>query len=262
MEEYVDAKKNIFRYQDKSGKLILNFDNDITRSFASEAKSKAVFFSRSADLQEGSLLRDGMLVCRENGADMEFVHMDEIIVPGLHNVENFLAAIAAVKDYVSPESVRRVAATFNGVEHRNELVRELNGVRYYNSAIDSSPNRTIATLKTFKKKVILIAGGKDKNIPYDDIGSELLDRVKLLILTGPTGPKIEEALLTEIRRRGEDADIPVIYCQTYSEAVRAASKKAEPGDVVLLSPASTSFDMFRNFEERGNLFKELVNQLE
>jgi UDP-N-acetylmuramoylalanine--D-glutamate ligase len=172
-----------------------------------------------------------------------------------------MAAICAVMDTVPTDIILEVARTFGGVEHRMELVRELNGVKYYNSSIDSSPNRTIHALSVFRGNVVLIAGGKDKKIPYDDLGPVLADKVKTLILTGPTADKIEQSARAAFSQRGEAFPIEVIRAVTYEEAVEAAYRAAKPGDTVLLSPASTSFDMFRNFEERGNKFKQLVRQL-
>lgn len=261
MEEYVDAKKNIFRYQSAADKLVVNYDNDITREFAADAKGKAVFFSRVNKLNTGADLRDGKLVYLDGRKEIEIVNAGEIIIPGVHNVENYLAAIAAVIDYVSPETIHRIATTFSGVEHRIELVRELNGVRFYNDSIASSPSRTIAGLNSFNRKVILIAGGKDKNIPYDAIGEVLAEKVKILVLIGQTAPKIEEALKAYSEKTGKGKDIPILKCSTYEEVVNTAYKNAVPGDIIILSPASTSFDMFRNFEERGNKFKEIVNSL-
>lgn len=261
MEEYVEAKKNIFKHQTGSGKLVLNYDNLITRGIAREAKGEVVYFSRLNNLESGACMNGSKLVLRENGCETGIVDAGEIVIPGVHNIENFLAAIAAVTGYVSPENMRKVATTFKGVEHRIELVREINGVKFYNDSIASSPSRTMAGLNSFKQKVILIAGGKDKNIPYDSLGPVIADRVKALILIGATGPKIEQALKDEMKKTGKGRDIPIIKCSTYEEVVRTAYEIAKPGDIVILSPASTSFDMFRNFEERGNKFKELVNRL-
>lgn len=266
MDEYIEAKKNIFIYQPSQTKwgetrLIVNYDNNITRSFASEAKGKAIYFSRINALDEGAVLEDGELIYKKDGKRINLVKAEEIVVPGAHNIENYLAASLAVINHVKPESIYKVATTFKGVEHRIELVRELNGVKFYNSSIDSSPSRTIACLNTFKQKVILIAGGKDKGIPYDEIGEPILEKVKCLILIGATAPKIEEALNNAIKRTGRDADIPVIHCSTYEEVVKNAYSRARKGDIVVLSPASTSFDMFKNFEERGRKFKEIVMSL-
>jgi UDP-N-acetylmuramoylalanine--D-glutamate ligase len=261
MEEYVDAKKNIFRYQNSEGKVVLNYDNSITRSFAAEAVGNAVFFSRLNDLKNGAVVEDGMLVFKKPDKRVEIVKADEILLPGVHNVENYLAAISAVIDYVSPETIRKVAATFKGVEHRMELVRELNGVKFYNDSIGTSPTRTIAGLKSFKQKVILIAGGYDKHIPYDDMGEIIAEKVKRLILIGPTGPKIKQALEAEIDKTGRGKNVDVIMCDTFESAVKNSYEGATDGDVIILSPASASFDLFKNFEERGNRFKEIVRSL-
>ncbi|MCX7921790.1 MAG: UDP-N-acetylmuramoyl-L-alanine--D-glutamate ligase [Clostridia bacterium] len=265
MEEYVEAKKNIFRYQKKSEllmpKVVLNFDNDITKAFADEAVGNVVFFSRVNNLENGTVYKDGKLLYRNNGADIELVDSNEIVIPGVHNIENYLAAAAAVIDFVSPDTIRKVATTFPGVEHRIELVRELDGIKFYNDSIASSPSRTIAGLKSFNQRVILIAGGKDKNIPYDSIGEVLVERVKCLILIGQTAPKIEKSLKDAIDRTGKGKDIKIINCSTYEEVVKTAYSNAAEGDIVILSPASTSFDMFKNFEERGNRFKDIVNRL-
>jgi UDP-N-acetylmuramoylalanine--D-glutamate ligase len=162
---------------------------------------------------------------------------------------------------VKPETIRKIATTFNGVEHRIELIRELNGIKFYNSSIDSSPSRTIAALSTFKNKVILIAGGKDKGIPYDSIGQIIAEKVKCLLLIGATTPRIEEAFNNYIHQTDIESEVKIIHCETYEEVVNQAYAEATSGDCIILSPASTSFDMFKNFEHRGNVFKELVNEL-
>jgi UDP-N-acetylmuramoylalanine--D-glutamate ligase len=171
-----------------------------------------------------------------------------------------MTAIAATYPLYKEDAVKEVARTFGGVEHRIEFVREVDGVRYYNSSIDSSPNRTINTLKVFDK-VILITGGKDKGIPYDAIGESLAKKTKHIVLIGKTGPLIKDALNKYVSKTGIGKDIKTQFCTTYEEAVDAARKVACEGDIVLLSNASTSFDMFKNFEERGNLFKNIVNNL-
>lgn len=261
MEEYVDAKKNIFRYQGKGDKLIINYDNEITKDFAGQAKGESVYFSRLNQLNMGAFLRDGILAYCDGNKTVDIVKAEDILLLGNHNIENYLAAIAAVQGYVRAQDVRRVATTFGGVEHRTELVRTVNGISFYNDSIASSPSRTIAGLKAFKNKVVLIAGGYDKHIPYDVMGEVIADKVKHLVLVGATGPKIEEALNQEIERSGKGRDVIVHKCSSFEESVSTAYKSAHPGDSVILSPASASFDMFKNFEERGNLFKDLVNRL-
>ena len=254
-KEYIDAKKNIMLYQNEGDTLIVNADNQVTADIGKSASGAVKYFSRNgmADVYlDGNIIKRGIV---------EILNIKDIKIPGMHNVENYMAAIAAVSGLVSKDVIENVAKTFGGVEHRIELVRTLDGVKYYNSSIDSSPNRTINTLRVFPNKVIMIAGGKDKGIPYDEIGSALAEHVKVLILIGATSDKIQEALDAEINKTGNGKDIEVIRATSYEDAVNTARSKAHDGDVVLLSPASTSFDMFRNFEERGNLFKKIVNEL-
>ena len=254
-KEYIDAKKNIMLYQNEGDTLIVNADNQVTADIGKSANGAVKYFSRNgmADVYlDGNIIKRGIV---------EILNIKDIKIPGMHNVENYMAAIAAVSGLVSKEVIVNIAKTFGGVEHRIELVRTLDGVKYYNSSIDSSPNRTINTLRVFPNKVIIIAGGKDKGIPYDEIGPALAEHVKVLILIGATSDKIQEALDAEINKTGNGKDIEVIRATSYEDAVNTARSKAHDGDVVLLSPASTSFDMFRNFEERGNLFKKIVNEL-
>ena len=254
-KEYIDAKKNIMLYQNEGDTLIVNADNQVTADIGKSANGAVKYFSRNgmADVYlDGNIIKRGIV---------EILNIKDIKIPGMHNVENYMAAIAAVSGLVSKEVIVNVAKTFGGVEHRIELVRTLDGVKYYNSSIDSSPNRTINTLRVIPNKVIIIAGGKDKGIPYDEIGPALAEHVKVLILIGATSDKIQEALDAEINKTGNGKDIEVIRATSYEDAVNTARSKAHDGDVVLLSPASTSFDMFRNFEERGNLFKKIVNEL-
>lgn len=262
LNEYIDAKKNIFINQTENDKLVLNYDNEITKSFSNEAKGICVFFSRVNNIDTGVILKDGKLIVKNENEEIEIVNAESIKIPGVHNIENYMAATAATIDFVKPETIKKIATSFNGVEHRIELVRELNGIKFYNSSIDSSPSRTIAALSTFKDKVILISGGKDKGIPYDSIGQIIAEKVKCLLLIGATAPKIEEALNNYINQTDTECEIKIIHCNSYEEIVHRAYAEASPGDCVILSPASTSFDMFKNFEQRGNTFKELVNRLQ
>ena len=248
MDEYVDAKKNIFRYQGEGDLLVLNADNPITASFRGPGRTR--FFSR---LGEGDVcIRDGV-ICR---GQTPVLPVSDILLPGVHNVENYMAAIAMVEGLASDEDIRQVAKTFGGVEHRIELVRIKDGVRFYNDSIASSPTRTIAGLRSFPEKVILIAGGYDKHIPYDPLGPEICAHVKKLFLNGATGPKIRAAVE---RCPGDKPEM--VDCPDFASAVKAAAEAAEPGDVVLMSPASAAFDQFKNFMVRGNYFKELVKEL-
>ena len=179
------------------------------------------------------------------------------MLPGAHNVENYLAAIAAVDGLVPDGIIRKFAKDFGGVEHRIELVRELDGVRYYNDSIASSPNRTIAGLNSFREKVILIAGGKDKGISYDSLGPVINGHVKLLILCGATAGVIRSS----VEQAENYGGLEIVDVEDYRQAVSLARSRAGEGDVVILSPASTSFDRFANFMERGRVFKEIVNGL-
>ncbi len=247
--EYIDAKKNIARNLSENDILVTNKGNEETRKIGESVNCECRFFSSKEDATVS--LKDGVIYYKNELV----LKTDDIKIPGHHNVENYMAAIAAVYDIVGKDVVQKVAHEFGGVPHRIELVRTLDGVRYYNSSIDSSPNRTINTLNVFSEPVVLIAGGKDKGIPYDEIGEPIAQHVKTLILIGATAKAIDEAVKKAKNK------IPTFFANTYEEAVSLAKKSASSGDVVLLSPASTSFDMFNNFEERGNLFKELVQKL-
>ena len=255
MEEYVDAKRNIYLHQGPEDKLVLNWDNEITRSFAQSARGTVTFFSRQSALDHGVTIRNGVICC--DGRSV--LPLEDILLPGVHNVENYMAAIAAVDGLVPDEVIQNYARTFGGVEHRIELVRELNGVRYYNDSIASSPSRTIAGLRSFREKVILIAGGYDKHIPYEVLGPEITAHVKTLVLTGATAPKIRDAVLQTPDYRPGAPEI--LEEDDFRQAVLAAHKAARPGDVVILSPASASFDHFKNFAQRGETFKQIVREL-
>lgn len=255
MDEYIDAKRNIFRHQSSKDLLILNYDNQITKELAQQAKGKVSFFSRISDIDQGLMLKDNAIIKRQNGIDSVIINASDIALPGVHNIENYLAAIAATNEYASIENIKKVANTFKGVEHRIEPVRELNDVKFYNDSVASSPSRTTATLNSFKQKVILIAGGYDKKIPYDGLGKTIIDKCKSAFLIGKTADKIEKDI------RNFDSSFAIQRCNSLEEAISKAYESSEKGDVIILSPASASFDMFKSFEERGKLFKQIVNNL-
>ncbi len=260
MEEYISAKKNIFLHQNRADQVVLNADNAITAAFAAEAPGSVTVFSRQGQPSgDAVFFRNDAIWLNDGGGERLILRREEILLPGDHNVENYMAAIAAVKEHVPVNVIRSFAAKFSGVEHRIELVRTLDGVRYYNDSIASSPTRTMAGLKCFPEKVILIAGGYDKHIPFDDLGPAITEHVKRLILTGNTASKIRKA----VEAAPDFAEgRPVIKEYTdFKEAVLAAHGAAESGDVVILSPACASFDQFRNFMERGNTFKHIVLEL-
>ena len=253
MDEYSQAKKNVFLHQDKNGLLVLNGDDPVCSAFAAEAPGMVRFFSRKQEQPQGCWF-DGETVWFEGEP---VLRREEIKIPGLHNIENYMAAFCAVYPLVGKEVCRRVAAEFGGVEHRLELVREKDGVKYINDSIASSPSRTVAGLRALAgQSIVLIAGGYDKHIPYAPLGAEIPGKVRVLVLTGPTGPKIKEAVLEA------GGETPLILEETdFRRAVLAAAKAAKPGDTVLLSPASASFDAFKNFEERGETFKQIIREL-
>ncbi|MBQ2223782.1 MAG: UDP-N-acetylmuramoyl-L-alanine--D-glutamate ligase [Oscillospiraceae bacterium] len=259
MEEYIAAKENIFRYQSADDIAIFNQDNAITLGLSEKANGRVRLFSRQQEVADGAFVRDGAIWLRRGEEEREIVKTDEIRIPGQHNVENYLAAIAAVDGLVSDEVIRTVAREFAGVEHRIELVRTRRGVRWYNDSIATSPTRTIAGLHSFSQKLILIAGGYDKHIPFDVLGPELVAHVKLLILCGATANQIRACVTGCADYHGEPE---MIECATLDEAVKLAAERAQEGDVVTLSPACAAFDQFPNFMVRGRYFKDLVNALE
>lgn len=255
MQEYIDAKKNIFLHQNNDGILVINLENDITASFEKEAKGEVRKFSSKRTLEKGAFYKDGVLyldnkqVCRK----------EDIVIKGMHNVENYLAAFLATKYDVKIETMKKVAETFTGVEHRCELIKEIDGVKYYNDSIASSPTRTLAGLRAFDTKVILIAGGYDKHIPFEPLANEGYPYIKELILLGATKDKIKEVFNKLDKEKGIKVNIHEV--KTLEEAAKKAKELACKGDIVTLSPACASFDMFPNFAARGNKFKEIVNNL-
>lgn len=255
MQDYVDAKKHLIAWQNTKDIAVLNADNEYTSEMINSVHGKLIMFSRKLKPKRGAWLTpDGVLTVTFDGKDTPILNASEIRIPGVHNIENYLAAIAAVWGRVSPEIISDFARSFGGVPHRCELVRELDGVKWYNDSIGSSPSRTIAGLEAFDRKVILIAGGYDKHIPYDSLGFVAARTVKQAILMGQTADAIETAIL-------ENSDIPIHRVESMEIAVKAARKIAKQGDIVFMSPASASFDLYKNFEERGNHYKQLVMEL-
>jgi UDP-N-acetylmuramoylalanine--D-glutamate ligase len=248
MEEYVSAKESIFLFQQAENKLIVNKDDSYAARCASKAKGKVKFTSgkEKADVwfDERGIYRGETLVVKDT----------EIRLVGIHNRYNYAQAICATEGLVSDEVIRKVARDFGGVEHRCEFVREKDGVKYYNSSIDSSPTRTAACVNSFKVPLVVICGGYDKNIPLEPLGELFPGRVKHAVLCGATSEKIQKVL---------DAVGYTAYTRVsdFEEAVKTASSLAEAGDCVVLSPAAASFDMFKNFAVRGETFKKLVQEL-
>lgn len=258
MTEYVDAKMQIFKNQSETGKLIVNRDNSITASFAGKQKGSVEFFSRRYS-DADAVVSDGWICYKGE----KIVNTADIRIKGVHNVENYLAATAATMEFVDKESIEKVAKNFGGVEHRMEFVRHLDGVNFYNDSIGSTPTRTIAGLESHDGDIVLIAGGKDKNLDYTDLGKVIKRKVKVLVLVGATSDKIEASVREAF---GDTTCIPIIRQDNYEDAVKGAFALArgirkEEDVSVIMSNASTSFDMFRNFEERGNVYKSIVNSL-
>ena len=256
-QEYIDAKENIFTHQSAKDIAVFNADNPYTLEEASRAVGRARLFSRKKELEDGVFLRGDAVIARHNGEERQVMTTADIKLPGVHNIENYMAAIAAVDGLVPDGIIRDFAREFGGVEHRIELIRTRNGVRWYNDSIASSPSRTIAGLNSFKEKVILIAGGKDKGISYESLGPVINDHVKLLILCGATA-----GVIRRVTEQAANYDgLEIVDVEDYHQAVALAGSRAQEGDVVILSPASTSFDRFANFMERGRVFKDIVNGL-
>ncbi len=256
MQEYIDAKKNILLHQGALSRTVLNAGNEITAAFAPEVRGDCWMFRRGAPVERG-VWCDGENIYVHGEKLLE---VSQIKIPGWHNVENYMAAIAAVWGDVEPQTIRHVAETFAGVEHRAEFVRELGGVKYYNDSIATSPTRVISgMLSLFPQKILMIAGGYDKHIPFEPLGPAVCEKVKTLILLGSTAQKIQDAVMAAPQYREGCPEI--LRVETMEEAVAAAAAHAQPGDIVSLSPACAAFDLYPNFEVRGRHFKEIVNKL-
>ncbi len=262
MQEYIDSKKNIVLHQNAFGRAVLNLDNEISNSFEEYTRGQTCKFSRRSPVENGAYMSaDGKIIMNDYGKETVIMQASDIKIPGLHNIENYLAAISAVWGLVTPETIKQVAVNFGGVEHRAELVRVLDGVSYYNDAIGTSPTRTVkGTLSLYDRKIILIAGGYDKHLSYDEMGAVVPEKVKVLILFGATADKIETA--TKAAASYSDGNPVIIRVSNMEEAVKAARENAVEGDIVSMSPASASFDMYKNFAEKGLHFKKIVNEME
>lgn len=258
-EEYIESKKNIFLHQNEDGILVLNADNNITSKMSSEANGKVIMFSSKQKLDNGVIYDDNTIKICDDGLRRHLLDVKDVKLRGVHNYENICAAIAATESLVDPDTQIKAITNFNGVEHRLEFIREINGVKWYNDSIGTSPSRTIAGLNSFDEKIVLIAGGYDKHLDYTPIAKPIVENVSALVLVGATSEKISNAVETELK--AQNKEMPIIKCTTLEETIQVAKRIAKAGEVVLFSPASASFDMFKNFAERGNIFKNLVNSL-
>lgn len=258
-EEYIEAKKCIFKYQNENDILILNYDNEITRECGKEAKGKVIYFSSKEKLDDGYIVDDNVIKECVDKVRKHIMDSTQIKLRGVHNYENICAALAATKRFVSTDEAINAIKEFNAVKHRLEFVREINNVKWYNDSASSSPTRTISGINAFDEEIILIAGGYDKNLDYTPLAKPVLDKVKVLILMGQTSGKIYEAVKKEMEVQNKE--VKIFMCESLKETVDTARRMSKPGQVVLFSPGSASFDMFKNAYDRGNQFKDLVNEI-
>lgn len=260
MEEYTQCKINLIAHQNAFSRTVLNLDNEGTKALAPLVRGKLCWFSRRENVPRGAFLReDGVLCYAERGEITPVIHKDDIRIPGMHNVENFLGVIAALWGAVDVQDIVKIAREFGGVEHRIEFVREVRGVKWYNDSIATSPTRVLAGLRSFDQKIIVLAGGYDKKIPFEPMAETVCERVKLLVLMGVTADKIEAAV--KGAKNYDPQNIRILRADSMEQAVQLAYENAQNGDIVTLSPACASFDWYPNFEVRGQHFKRLVKEL-
>ena len=253
MEEYIAAKENVYLHQSPSGKLVVNMDNAITHSFVGKAKGRVEEFSRLGIPENGVYLQDGTIYRNRK----KIMDAADIRIPGVHNIENYMAAACAVEGFASDADIDAVARSFGGVEHRIELVRELDGVKWYNDSKGTNVDSTIKAVQTMRAPTVLVLGGSDKHVSFDALAREIIasGQIKCVVLCGATAPQIESALLAA----GYTA---IEHAEKYPEMVALCRRLAAPGGNVLLSPACASFDQFSDYEQRGRIFKQLVNELQ
>jgi UDP-N-acetylmuramoylalanine--D-glutamate ligase len=270
MTEYTLAKYNVFG--ERTELLVLNGKNEAARAAAERFSGRIIFFSAYCEDHGGEFseltqnrenaaaifLRGDDVIYSDGKKEEIILHPSEIKLRGVHNVENYMAAAALTWGYVPISVIREIAADFAGVAHRLEYVRELDGVKYYNSSIDSSPSRSVAALSTFECRPVVICGGRDKHVPFEPLADALLKRASAVVLTGEAAPQIDAAIKKRRAELGGECELRVIIEDDFAEAVSAARRAAKRGSAVLLSPGCTSFDRFSNFEERGNYFKKIV----
>ena len=255
MDSYVAAKANILRHQRQGDRAILSADDSVTSGL--QTVEPPLWFSMERPV-EGSCLEGGRIVLRR-GTSVEMVcRVAEVRLRGRHNLANVLAATAVASAMgVPPEAMRAAISRFRGVPHRLEVVAEIDGVVYCNDSIATAPERSMASLRSFEEPIVLIAGGRDKHLPMEEWGELIRQRVKALVLLGEAGDLIERAVANA---PGPTAP-PIFRTDSMEEAVHVARRAASSGDVVLLAPGGTSFDMFKDFEERGERFRECVRGL-
>jgi len=257
-QEYIDSKKNIFTKQKESGILVLNADNELTNACKTEANGKVIMFSSAQKLENGYIVEDGIIKKCEDGIRRHIINTADLKLKGIHNFQNVCTVLALTESLVDIDNAVETIKQFSGVHHRLELVRTIDGVEWYNDSASTSPTRGISALNSFNnKEIILIAGGADKNLDYTPIGKPIVEKVKNLILIGQTANKIYDAVKKELEVQNKQLDIHM--CETFEQSLELAKRIAKSGQVVLFSPASTSFDMFKDMYDRGDQFKNLVN---
>ena len=260
-KEYIDSKKNIFKYQNENGILVINADNELTLNCKNEANGKVIMFSSEKKLENGYIVENGIIKKCEDGIRRHIIDTSDLKLKGIHNFQNICTVLALTENIVDIDDAVKTIKNFGGVQHRLELVREINGVEWYNDSASTSPTRGISALNAFNdKEIVLIAGGADKNLDYTPIGKPIVDKVKSLILIGETANKIYDAVKNELEKENKKLDIHM--CETFKESIELAKRIAKPGQIVLFSPASTSFDMFKDMYDRGNKFKEEVYSIQ
>ena len=264
LDEYVDAKRNILIYQNESCKTVLNADcdysigNRVYHDMRFDVRGRLSQFSIKHPVANGAYMKEnGDIIYSDNGNETYIMNKDDILIPGMHNVENYCTAICAVWGIADVDSIKKVAQAFTGVEHRIEFVREYNGVKYYNDSIATSPSRVISGLRAFNRKINVIMGGSDKGNDMSQMVPDILKYVKLLILNGATADKIYDTIVNF--KDYDKSSIKIIKTDNLEQAVEKARELSERGDIVSLCPACPAFDQFKTFEYRGRKFKELVN---
>lgn len=264
LDEYVDAKRNILIYQNYNARTVLNADcdysigNRVYHDMRFDVRGNLYQFSINHKVENGAYLNENNdIVYSENGNETVVMNKDDIIIPGMHNVENYCTAITAIWGLVKPETMKKVAKTFGGVEHRIEFVREYDGVKYYNDSIATSPSRVISGLKAFDQKIIMICGGSDKGNDMSEMVPYIIDKVKVLVLNGATADKIYDCVISNPNYNSSGLEI--FKTDTMQNALKIAKDNAVNGDIVSLCPACPAFDQFKTFEYRGREFKKIVN---
>lgn len=261
VEEYYEAKKNIFKYQEKEDILVLNYDDPVIRNMRNEAKGNVKFFSSKEKLAEGIILDDNKIKISQNRIRKHIVNVQDIKMIGKFNYMNLCAAMIALEGIVSFETMQKVAMEFGGVEHRMEIICEKNGITYVNNSIASSPIKAMACLESFEDKIIAIVGGSDKGTDFNDFARCIIENVKVVILCGATKDKIKQAINEQLDNVEIPVDLKIIECNKFEDVVKVATENAKTGDHVVLAPGCASFDYFSSYKERGNLFKKLIEEI-